>query len=105
VNEAIKLLWQANAAGCTHHSLFQSSRDGAHIFLTVGLSFAGAGGKNKYSFKCGLQPKPSHHGHLTLSPDAIVGMCMVFNPISNSFGLNSRILPLGLNNYLLRYPR
>ena len=25
---------------------------------------------------------------------------MVFNPISNSFGLNSRILPLGLNNFI-----
>ena len=105
VNEAIKFLWQANA-GCTHHSLFQSSRDGAHIFLTVGLSFAGAGGKNKYSFKAAFSPsQATAHGHLTLSPVAIVGMCMVFNPISNSFGLNSRILPLGLNNYLLRYPR
>jgi hypothetical protein len=40
--------WTKMNAGCTHHSLFQSSRDGAHIFLTVGLSFAGAGGKNKY---------------------------------------------------------
>ena len=46
--------WTKMNAGCTHLSLFQSSRDGAHIFLTVGLSIAGAGGKNKF-----IQVRPS----------------------------------------------
>ena len=62
VNEAISYGRRMDKNECRlHPPLSFSKLEGwrAH-FLTVGLSFAGAGGKNKYSFKCGLQPKPSH---------------------------------------------